>query len=63
MKKSDKDSLEGVVIEDDFGSTNDLPDRDATMIQPTYYRAENRDLVIGARKLTHNIQKGVDAPS
>ncbi len=24
MKKSDKDSLEGVVIEDDFGSTNDL---------------------------------------
>ena len=37
MKKSDKDSLEGVVIEDDFGSTNDLPDRDATMIQPTYY--------------------------
>jgi len=31
MKKSDKDSLEGVVIEDDFGSTNDLPDRDATL--------------------------------
>ena len=63
MKKSDKDSPEGVVIEDDFGSTNDLPDRDATIIHPTYYRAENRDLVIGARKLTHNIQKGVDAPS
>ena len=32
MKKSDKDSLEGVVIEDDFGSTNDLPDRDATSL-------------------------------
>ena len=42
MKKSDKDSLEGVVIEDDFGSTNDLPDRDATITQLAYYRAENR---------------------
>jgi len=63
MKKSDKDSPEGVVIEDDFGSTNDLPDRDATIIQPAYYRAENRDLVIGARKLIHNIQRGIDAPS
>jgi hypothetical protein len=36
MKKSDKDSPEGVVIEDDFGSTNDLPDRDAIIIQPAY---------------------------
>jgi hypothetical protein len=63
MKKSDKDSPEGVVIEDDFGSTNDLPDRDAIIIQPAYYRAENRDLVIGARKLIHNIQRGIDAPS
>ena len=63
MKKSDKDSPEEVVIEDDFGSTNDFPDRDATIIQPAYYRAENRDLVIGARKLIHNIQRGIDAPS
>jgi hypothetical protein len=63
MKKSDKDSPEGVVIEDGFGSTNDLLDRDATIIQPAYYRAENRDLVIGSRKLIHNIQRGIDAPS
>jgi hypothetical protein len=63
MKKSDKDSPEGVVIEDGFGSTNDLLDRDATIIQPAYYRAENRDLVIGARKLIHNIQRAIDAPA
>ena len=42
MKKSDKDSLDNVVIEDDFGSTNDLPDRDATISELAYYKAENR---------------------
>ena len=42
MKKSNKDSLEHVVIEDDFGSTNDLPDRDATISELAYYKAENR---------------------
>ena len=31
-----------MVIEDDFGSTNDLPDRDATLAELAYYKAENR---------------------
>ena len=42
MKKSDKDNLDNIIIEDDFGSTNDLPDRDAFIAELVYYKAENR---------------------